>query len=65
MNTNQAIKLALEAIKKQMHILAPEANMFLLGIADGPYMQRSAEKYKQFADAYALLESIKIKKVKP
>ena len=66
MTDKQALKLAILALKKQMQPLAPEANMFLMGIADGPYHRRAAEQYKELAEAISQLEKLlRAKSVQP
>lgn len=54
---NKAYKVAIEALKKQRHRYAFDANLFKLGMADYPHARKCAKEYDRLTEAIKALES--------
>jgi len=57
MTRNQALKLAIKALNKQMHTIAYDANAYRKGIGL-PSQEKRAAEYEKMADAIKILEAL-------
>ena len=59
METKKAIKLAIEALKKERHTIAFDANTFKAYGHGSPSMERNAKRFDEINEAIQVLEAIK------